>query len=95
MNVENENFQVVLAVPVESESEFDETMVMRRSISMTNEQWSILAMCVEAYSETYRVKHSQTVATYVTRKQMDMAVAEAEKMNSLLQKLDKLQSALL
>jgi hypothetical protein len=51
-------------------------------------------MCAEAYSETYRTKHSQTIATYVTRGQIPEAQAEAVKMNQLLQTLDKLQAKL-
>ena len=65
-----------------------------RSVTMSNEQWSILALCAESYSDTYRAKHSQTIATYVTRGQIDEAQAEAIKMNTLLQTLDKLQAKL-
>jgi hypothetical protein len=65
-----------------------------RSITLSNEQWSILAMCAEAYSETYRTKHSQTIATFVTRGQLNEAQTEAVKMNTLLQTLDKLQAKL-
>ena len=63
-----------------------------RSVTLTNEQWAILAMCTEAYSDTYRTKHSQTIATYVTRGQLDQAQVEARKMNDLLQTLDSLQA---
>ena len=65
-----------------------------RSVTLSNEQWSILAMCAESYSDTYRAKHSQTIATFVTRGQLDEAQAEAVKMNTLLQTLDKLQAKL-
>lgn len=65
-----------------------------RSVTLTNEQWAILAMCTEAYADTYRAKHSQTVATYVTRGQLSEAQAEAQRMNQLLQQLDKLQAKL-
>lgn len=65
-----------------------------RSVTLTNEQWAILALCADAYAETYRVKHSQTIATYVTRGQMDEAQQEANRMNTLLQTLDKLQAKL-
>jgi hypothetical protein len=68
---------------------------IRRSVTLTNEQWAILAMCTDAYADAYRVKHSQTVATYVTRGQMIEAQAEATRMNELLQQLDKLQALLL
>jgi hypothetical protein len=67
---------------------------IRRSVNLTNEQWAILAMCADAYATTYRTKHSQTIATYVTRGQLDEAQAEAVKMNQLLQQLDKLQALL-
>jgi hypothetical protein len=66
-----------------------------RSVTLTNEEWSILAMCAESYADTFRAKHSQTIATYVTRGQLPEAVTEGEKMNTLLQKLDKLQAALM
>jgi hypothetical protein len=65
-----------------------------RSVTLTNEQWSILAMCAESYSETYRTKHSQTIATFVTRGQLNEAQLEATRMNALLQSLDKLQAKL-
>lgn len=65
-----------------------------RSVTLTNDQWLILSQCVEAFTDTYRKQHSQTIATYVTRKQLDVAVEEAQKMNSLLQQLDKLQAKL-
>ena len=65
-----------------------------RSVTLTNEQWAILALCADSYAETYRVKHSQTIATYVTRGQLDQAQQEASRMNNLLQTLDKLQAKL-
>ena len=72
----------------------EEPEEISRSVSLTNEQWSILAMCAESYSDTYRTKHSQTIATFVTRGQISEAQAEAVKMNQLLQTLDKLQARL-
>jgi hypothetical protein len=65
---------------------------IRRSVTLSNEQWAILAMCADAYADTYRAKHSQIVATYVTRGQLDEAQMEAVRMNQLLQQLDKLQA---
>jgi hypothetical protein len=65
-----------------------------RSVTLTNDQWLILSQCVEAFSDTYRKQHSQTIATYVTRNQLDQAQVEAQKMNQLLQTLDKLQAKL-
>lgn len=65
-----------------------------RSVTLTNDQWLILSQCVEAFADTYRKQHSQTVATYVTRGQLDIAVSEAQKMNALLQTLDKLQASI-
>ena len=65
-----------------------------RSVTLTNDQWLILSQCVESFSGTYRKQHSQTIATYVTRGQLDQAQAEAQKMNELLQTLDKLQAKL-
>jgi inhibitor of KinA sporulation pathway (predicted exonuclease) len=65
-----------------------------RSVTLTNDQWLILSQCVEAFADTYRKQHSQTVATYVTRGQLDVAVLEAQKMNTLLMQLDKLQASI-
>jgi hypothetical protein len=65
-----------------------------RSVTLTNDQWLILSQCVEAFADTYRKQHSQTVATYVTRGQLDVAVSEAQKMNTLLMQLDKLQASI-
>ncbi len=65
-----------------------------RSVTLTNDQWLILSQCVESFSDTYRKQHSQTVATYVTRGQLDEAQVEAQRMNELLQTLDKLQARL-
>ena len=63
-----------------------------RSVTLTNDQWLILSQCVESFSDTYRKQHSQTIATYVTRGQLEEAQEEARKMNDLLQVLDKLQA---
>lgn len=68
---------------------------IHRSMSLSNEEWLILSQCVEAFTASHRANHSQVVATYVTRGQLDMAVEEAAKMNSLLQQLDKLQAKLI
>ncbi len=65
-----------------------------RSVTLTNDQWLVLSQCVESFSDTYRTRHSQTIATYVTRGQLDQAQAEASRMNDLLQTLDKLQAKL-
>jgi hypothetical protein len=67
---------------------------LTRSVTLTNDQWLILSQCVEAFSDTYRKQHSQTIATYVTRNQLDQAQVEARRMNDLLQQLDKLQARL-
>jgi hypothetical protein len=76
------------------EEEVDPTKDIRRAIELSNEEWSVVAQCVESFADTYRAKHSQIVATYVTRGQLDEAVNEATKMNNLLAKLDKLQALL-
>ena len=65
-----------------------------RSVTLSNSDWLILSQCVESFSDTYRKQHSQTIATYVTRNQLDQAQVEARKMNELLQTLDKLQAKL-
>lgn len=87
MTVTNNDDLVVIETPDNEE--------IRRTVSLTNEQFAVLAMCVESYADTYRAKHSQTVATYVTRGQLDAAVTEAQHMNDLLQQLDKIQAFLL
>jgi hypothetical protein len=66
-----------------------------RSVTLTNEEWGILALCADSYADTFRTRNSQIIATYVTRNQLPEAQAEALKMNTLLQKLDKIQAKLL
>jgi hypothetical protein len=66
-----------------------------RSVTLSNEDWGILALCADAYATTFRTQQSEFVATYVTRGQLDEAVRQAGKMNALLQKLDKIQAKLL
>ena len=65
-----------------------------RSVYLTNDEWLILSQCVESFAESFRMQHSQVVTTYLTRGQVEEAVAEADKMNQLLQRLDKLQVSL-
>jgi hypothetical protein len=76
------------------QEEADPTKELRRSVELTNEEWSVVAQCVESFADTYRARHSQVVATYVTRGQLDEAVGEAQKMNDLLMRLDRLQALL-
>jgi len=83
---------VVLVDPTYEEPEDNETKVLERSVTLTNEQWSILAMCAEAYATTFRTQQSEFIATFVTRGQLDEAVIQAAKMNGMLQKLDQLQA---
>jgi hypothetical protein len=66
-----------------------------RSVTLSNEDWGILALCADTYATTFRTQQSEFVATYVTRGQLDEAVKQAGKMNALLQKLDKIQAKLL
>ena len=91
--METSNKTIVLMGLPEVDDETPNDII--RSVTLSNEQWSILAMCAESYSEAYRTKHSQTIATYVTRGQIPEAQAEAVKMNQLLQTLDKLQAKLM
>ncbi len=83
---------VVLVDPTYEEPEDNETKVLERSVTLTNEQWSILAMCAEAYASTFRSQQSEFIATYVTRGQLDEAVAQATKMNNMIMLLDRLQA---
>ena len=85
---------VVLVDPTYTELEDNETQVLERSVTLTNEQWSILAMCAESYATTFRTQQSEFIATYVTRGQLEGAVEQAAKMNIMLAKLDKLQAKL-
>ena len=66
-----------------------------RSVTLTNEQWGILALCADAYATTLRTQQSEFVTTYVTRGQLDEAVSQAAKMNTMLQTLDRIQAKLL
>ncbi len=86
---------VVLVDPTYEEPEDQEAKVLERSITLSNEEWGILALCSEAYATTFRTQQSEFVATYVTRNQLDEAVKQAGKMNALLQKLDRIQAKLL
>ncbi len=66
-----------------------------RAVTLTNEEWGILALCADSYATTFRTQQSETIATWVTRGQLDGAVEQAKKMNALLQKLDHIQAKLL
>jgi hypothetical protein len=85
---------VVLVDPTYEEPVDNETQILERSVTLSNEQWSILAMCAEAYATTFRTQQSEFVCTFVTRGQLDEAVNQATKMNLMLAKLDKLQAKL-
>jgi hypothetical protein len=66
-----------------------------RSVTLTNEEWGILALCADAYATTFRTQQSEFVTTFVTRGQVDEAVIQAKKMNVMLQQLDRIQAKLL
>ena len=66
-----------------------------RSVTLSNEEWGILALCADAYATTFRTQQSEFVATWVTRNQLDEAVSQAAKMNAMLQQLDRIQAKLL
>lgn len=72
----------------------DEGDELKRSVTLSNDSWLVLSQCVEAFSESYRAKHSQTIATFVTRGQLEEAQTEAQKMNDLLRHLDQLQASI-
>lgn len=78
------NYTVIIDLPEE----------ITRSVTLTNDQWLIVSQAMESFCEVYRTRQSQIIATYVTRKQMKEAESEADKMNSLLQVLDKIQARL-
>ena len=73
----------------------DPSEEITRSVTLSNEDWGILALCADAYATTFRKNQSEFVTTYVTRNQLDEAVRQAEKMNAMLQKLDQIQAKLL
>lgn len=68
---------------------------IRRSVSLTNIEWAVIAESLESYSSTFRANHSQVVTTYVTRGQLPEAQEEASRMNILLQLLDSIHSKIL
>ena len=72
--------------------EDDSSNEISRSVTLTNEQWGVLALCADAYATTFRTQQSEFVATYVTRGLLDEAVSQAAKMNVMLQMLDKIQA---
>jgi hypothetical protein len=73
----------------------DSNNEIRRSVTLTNEEWSILALCADTYATTFRTQQSEFVTTFVTRNQLDQAVEQAAKMNRMLQQLDRIQAKLL
>ena len=73
----------------------DSNNEIHRSVTLSNEEWSILALCADAYATTFRTQQSEFVTTFVTRNQLDQAVEQAAKMNKMLQQLDKIQAKLL
>ena len=85
---------VLMGEPAPDEAADNETQVIERSVTMSNEAWSILALCAEAYATTVRTQQSEFVATYVTRGQMEEAVSQAAKMNGLIRQLDSIQAKL-
>jgi hypothetical protein len=85
---------VVLVDPAVEEPVDNEAQVIERSVTLTNQEWSILAMCAESYATTFRTQQSEFVATYVTRGQLDEAVKQAGKMNAMIALLDKIQAKL-
>lgn len=66
-----------------------------RSVTLSNDDWLVLSQCAESFAQTYRAQHSQLIATYVTRGDLNNASIEAQKMNILIEKLDKIQVALM
>lgn len=66
-----------------------------RSVTLTNDEWMIVAQAMESFSSTYRSRQSEIIATYMTRGQLDQAQVEVDKMKDLLQRLDVLQASLL
>lgn len=63
-----------------------------RSVYLTNDEWLVLSQTLESFSTTYRDRQSVLIATYVTRGQLDEAVAEGVRMNYMLRKLDNLHA---
>lgn len=63
-----------------------------RSVYLTNDEWLVLSQTLESFSTTYRDRQSVLIATYVTRGQLDEAVAEGVRMNDMLRKLDVLHA---
>ena len=66
--------------------------LLSRSVSMTNDEWLVVSQCLESFADVYRKNQSLVIATYVTRGQTPEAVNEANKMNSMLQRLDQIQA---
>ena len=73
----------------------DSNQEITRSVTLTNEEWGILALCADAYATKFRSQQSEFVTTFVTRNQLDEAVSQAAKMNAMLQQLDRIQAKLL
>jgi len=69
-----------------------EEQELQRSVTLSNNEWLVISQALESFATTYRNQHSQTIATYVTRGQLQEAQNEATKMNALLMRLDRLQA---
>jgi len=72
----------------------NEPQILERTITLTNQEWSILAISIESYATTFRAQQSEFIATYVTRGQLDEAIAQASQMNAMIGFLDKIQAKL-
>jgi hypothetical protein len=79
-------------VSVEETFQSDPVLEIERAVTLKNREWTIVAQSLEAFSEIFRARHSQVIATYLTRGQVEEATAEASLMNELLHLLDKIQS---
>jgi len=66
-----------------------------REVALSNRDWAIISQALESFSSTFRTNQSQVIATYVTRGQLGVAEEEVNRMNSLLQVLDKIHSKIL
>lgn len=79
-------------VSVEETFQSDPVLEIERAVTLKNREWTIVAQSLEAFSEIFRARRSQVIATYLTRGQVEEATAEASLMNELLHLLDKIQS---
>lgn len=70
----------------------DSDEILTRSVTLTNQQWAVLCLCIEAYTSTWRSRCADQITIAVSNGLLDKAVKEAKQMDLLLTELDTIQA---